>query len=264
MASIRLQIKSNKMKKRTLSEIESFLKVDFTYGDTLWLTSGYTLRKLVGILGMALPLLLWLVLVINNGHTAPLESISHYFFTRASSVFSIILGTIAIFLMVYKGEKSVDFYVSLTAGFFALCVLLFPTGNITSICGDVTKKYSVTILPASTLRENFHYASAGIFLLCLAGMSMFIFTKSDKPKNRRGARKILRNRIYRTCGVIMAASMLVILSGMLELIPPAYYDSHHITFWMETLAVESFGFSWLVKGRTLLRDREEEEVRGER
>lgn len=239
-----------------MSKIESFLRVDFTNADTLWLTSGYTLRKLVGILGMALPALLWLVLVIYNGHILPLESISHYFFTRASSVFSIILGTIAIFLMVYKGEKSVDFYVSFTAGFFAICVLLFPTGNITDICGDVTKKYSVTILPVSSLREQFHYASAGIFLLCLAGMSLFLFTKSDKPKNLRGARKKWRNRIYRTCGIIMIGSLLVILSGMLELIPSAYYDSHHITFWMETLAVESFGFSWLVKGRTLLRDRE--------
>jgi len=245
------------MKKLTLSGLESILRIDFSYADTLWLTSGYTLRKLVGILGMALPVLLWLVLVIVNGYTQPLESISHYFFTRASSLFSIILGTIAIFLMVYKGEKSIDFYVSFTAGFFAICVLLFPTGNITDICGDVTKTYSVTVLPASSLREDFHYASAGIFLLCLAGMSICLFTKSDKPKSLRGERKKWRNRIYRTCGGIMIAALLVILSGMLELIPPSYYDSHHITFWMETLAVESFGFSWLVKGRTLLRDRTE-------
>ena len=87
-------------------------------------------------------------------------------------------------------------------------------------------------------------------------MSLCLFTKSDKPKHQRGARKIWRNRIYRTCGIIMIAALLVILSGMLELIPPDYYDGHHLTFWMETLAVESFGFSWLVKGRTLLRDRQ--------
>jgi uncharacterized protein YacL len=243
------------MKKLRLDKFNAFLKLEFTEEDNLWLKSGYTLRKLVGILGMALPVLLYIFLFVSSGLTAPLDSISHYYFTRVASIFTIILGSIGIFLLVYKGKKSVDFYISFIAGMFALFVLLFPTSNITGICNDANKKYSVTILSDNDFREYFHYISAAIFLLCLSFLSFFLFTKSDKPKKQRGRRKIIRNSIYRTCGVIMALSLLIILSGSLKIIPPEFYKGYHITYWMETLAIESFGFSWLIKGNTLFQDK---------
>jgi len=243
------------MEKFRLFKINAFLKVDFTEEEDLWLKSGYTLRKLVGILGMGLPVLLYVFLFVSTGHKGPLDSICHYYFTRVASIFIIILGTIGIFLLVYKGKKSVDFYISFIAGIFALLVILFPTSNISDICNDADKKYSVTILSQSDFREDFHYISAAIFLLCLSFMSLCLFTKSDKPKDKRGRRKIIRNRIYRTCGVIMVLSLLIILLGTFNIIPTVFYKQYHITYWMETLAIESFGFSWLIKGDTLFKDR---------
>ncbi len=243
------------MEKLRHSKFNAFLNLDFTEEDNLWLRSGYTLRKLVGILGIALPVLLYVFLFASNGLKVPLDSISHYYFTRVAGIFIIILGSIGIFLLVYKGKKSVDFYISFIAGIFALFVLLFPTSNITGICNDADKKYSVTILNDCEIRVYFHYISAAIFLLCLSFMSFFLFTKSDKPKKQRGRRKIIRNGIYRACGVIMVLSLLIILLGTLKIIPPVFYKEHHITYWMETLAIESFGFSWLIKGDTLFKDR---------
>lgn len=32
------------------------------------------------------------------------------------------------------------------------------------------------------------------------------------------------------------------------------YQNNRLTFWMETLAVESFGFAWLIKGETMFKD----------
>jgi len=204
---------------------------------------------------MALPVILWVYLYICHVYNIPLESISHYYYTRAGTIFAIIVSLLAIFLIVYKGEEQVDFYISLTAGVFALCVLLFPTSNLCKKCIDNDHIYCVTILPENEAREIFHYISAGIFLSCLAVLSLFLFTKSNMPAIQRGPAKITRNRIYRTCGIIMVLAILVMLfGGFLELIPKKFYGANHITFWMEALAVEAFGFSWLVKGEALFKD----------
>ena len=234
------------------------LNIDFNSGNELWLTNGYTLRKLIGILGIALPLLLWLFLKVNAGLGTPLESISHYYFTRAGSIFTIVVSLLAIFLIVYKGPEPIDFYVSAVAGIFALCVLLFPTTNLADVCCDSNKRYAVTFIPEtelSSLRANFHYISAGIFLLCLAFMSLFLFTRSSLPVAMRSRNKRIRNAIFIMCGIIMVAAVLVIIIGhSFKAIPRDFYNNNHLTFWMETVAVEAFGFSWLVKGETILKD----------
>ena len=243
-----------KMKKDTPNKVTKALNVNFTDDNTLWLTDGKTLRKLIGILGMALPLLLFFFLYIDNGLNHPLESISHYYYTRVSSIFVGILSILGIFLIIYKGKEPIDFFISLTAGIFVLCVVCFPTSNITDICCDADKPWSVTILRVSAFREGFHYASAGIFLGCLTYMSLFLFTKSDKAPSKRGSKKKTRNRIYRLCGLLMLIAILIIFAGFLKLIPEPFYSDHCVTYWMETLAVESFGFSWLIKGEAMFED----------
>lgn len=228
------------------------------FDNDIWLKNSATLRRLIGVFGMALPLLLFVFLYLDSGLEHPLDSISHYYYTRVTSVFTSVLTLIAIFLIVYKGKKSVDFYLSFFAGFFALMVAFFPTGNITDICGDTTKTYSVTVLRASHLRELLHYISAALFFIILAYMAIFLFTKSNKSVAMRGSKKIARNRIYRVCGVLMVAAILVICAGMFGIIPEDVYVKYHLTYWMETLAIESFGFSWLIKGDTLFKDEEPE------
>lgn len=235
------------------SQLNTILNLDFKDENSIWLTSSVTLRKIIGILGMALPFLLFVSLYMSSGLTYPLQSISHYYFTRVSSIFVIVISLMAIFLIVYKGKEPVDFYMSLIAGIFALLLVLFPTSNITDICCDINKKYSVTNLTESGFRITLHYISAAIFLLCLSFMSLFLFTRSDKSPEKRGSKKILRNRIYRICGVLMIIAVLIIFVGGV-MYPTEYYDKHQLTFWMETVAVESFGISWLIKGKTLFKD----------
>lgn len=232
--------------------ITKSLNVDFK-DDTIWLTNSKTLRKLIGILGMVLPLLLFLALYIDNGLNHPIESISHYYYTRANGIFVGIMSIIGIFLIVYKGKEPIDFFISLAAGVFALCVVCFPTSNLSGCC-DPAMPFSVTHLNVSAFREGFHYISAGIFLGCLTYMTLFLFTKSDKAPSKRGSKKKIRNRIYKICGVLMLIAVLVIFAGFLNIIPEPFYSDSCITYWMETLAVESFGFSWLIKGEAMFED----------
>ena len=239
-----------------LDSLSEKLNQEFKQDNSIWLSNGYTLRKTIGVLGMGLPLFLYIFLYIDTGFTEPLESISHYYYTRVSGFFVAILSILAIFLMIYKGKSPIDLIVSLIAGIAALLVVFFPTDNITDICCNSSFPYSVTILEKSDLRETVHYIAAAFFLGCLAYMSIFLFTKSNKSINERGLQKLKRDRIYRICGIIMILAIAIIFfGGFLELIPKDVYVNNKLTFWMETVAIESFGFSWLVKGDTLFKDK---------
>jgi hypothetical protein len=209
----------------------------------LWLASTKALRKTIGILGLALPFLLYFFQFLYNGK-----------------------AILAIFLVIYKGHDKTDFFVSTLAAIGALLVAFFPTSNIAgtcTLCADscVTcatnaNPASVTILPDSAFRETLHYIGAAIFLGSLACMSIFLFTKSNKDVAHMTPEKKLRNKIYITCGIIMIACIVAIfLLGFLELIPAEVYAANQLTFWLETVAVESFGLSWLIKGEALFGDK---------
>jgi hypothetical protein len=242
------------MKESEKSELNVLLKKTDLENNSIWLTNSLTLQKLIGILGMMMPLLLFVFLYLDNGLKYPLESISHYYFTRVCGIFVIILSLLAVFLIVYKGKDKVDFYISTAAGILALIVILFPTSNLTQLCGDLTKRYAVTILPESNFRMYFHYSAAGLFFLCLSYMTLFLFTKSNKSPNERGLKKTIRNRIYRTCGILIFLAVLILFAGSIKIIPAEFFKNYPLTFWMETLAIESFGFAWLIKGETLFKD----------
>jgi len=221
-------------------------------------TSQNTLRILIGVLGMMLPLTLWLVVLIDTSHYSPLYSISHYYFSRACSVFVIVVSMLAIFLLVYKGKRRVDFYFSAIAGIFALSLLLFPTNSITEEYPDAKYPYYVSILKQSDFRTAFHYISAAIFLSSLAYMSAFIFTKSQHKPEDRTKQKRQRNRVFRTCAAIMTLAILGILTQFLGPEFDAAFKRFNLTFWLETVAVECFGFAWLVKAEVFFRDKETE------
>ena len=229
-----------------------FLGLDYRNDDSIWLRHREPLQRLIGIAGMALPLLLYLFLLLHDGQTQELPSISHYYFTRASGVFIIVISILALFLILYTGYEPIDFYVSVISGFFALLLIILPTSNLSETWSDPS--YVVTVVEESSFRSNLHFISAAIFLGGLAFMSIFLFTKSDKPPGARGRDKVLRNRICRVCGMLMIAAMLVILGGSMGWILQDGYDKLHMTFWMETVAVESFGVSWLVKARVFTQD----------
>ncbi len=223
-----------------MKKLESYLDLDFKDTNVIWLNKQETLRKLIGYLGVFLPVLLPLVVFIDIGDPVPQDSISHYYYTRANPILISIVSLLAFFLLVYKGYDRRDFVVSSLAGIFALMLLIFPTSNITLECPMPAYHPSVTKLKESAFRVGLHYASAAIFLLSLAYMSYFQFTQTKHKKQRIW--------IYRTCGIVMVLAIAVVGIGSLLHWDKAFED-WNLTYWMETLAIEAFGISWLVKGR---------------
>jgi hypothetical protein len=196
------------------------------------LVSYLTLRRLVGVLGVALPLVLavWGFALCNCAALQP--SISDYYGLRTRDALVGILFTVAWFLFTYRGYERKDAIAGNIACFFALGVALFPT-------------------TAPGAEHRLHLLCATALFLTLAYFSYFLFTKSGPSMTPE---KRLRNRVYRSCGIVIVACIALIGLSFWSL-PEATLLTLKPVFWLESLALWAFGFSWFVKGETLWRDR---------
>ncbi len=101
----------------------------------------------------------------------------------------------------------------------------------------------------NVLIKNIHFISALVFFLTLAYISLFLFTKSSHPPSDRPVPKKNRNRIYRICGYVMLGciALIALYFFWLEEWYPGL-SAYDPVFWLESVALWAFGFSWLTKG----------------
>ena len=193
-------------------------------------------RQLIGYIGLALPVLLYLL--AGARPTSGLErwdvlgSISAYFYTGAVAAFVGMLVALALFLLTYRGYANryqrLDRAAAVTAGIAALAVAFFPTG---APIPDLEVSWWS---PGSAV---IHYVAAIVLFGSFAFFSLFLFRLgSDKspPDKRR------QNTIFLICGLTIVAGMIwAAFNGWTK----------KSIFVPESLALTAFAFSWLVKGR---------------
>ena len=184
------------------------------------------LRCIIGWLAIALPFIVAIVI----GFIPNSISITFYEFLTAGPIFMIVLGAASLFLLCYCGYEKIDDIVNSITGMCGLGICLFPTAcslyPIVTIF-HVSASFSATV----------HAIFAISFFVLLAFNSLFLFTKSNIPKNQLPKRKKIRNIIFRVCGIGMVLSF-----GILLL--PAF----PCRIWLvETIALLFFGISWLTK-----------------
>jgi hypothetical protein len=209
------------------------------------------MRRLIGILGMALPLVCWLGgLVFGDpalGGEGLQRSISRYYYTNVRDFFVGLMLGMAFFMMTYKGHEPIDTLANIATGLAGICVGLFPC-----LATDASARVGFF-----QLREGasnvVHLACAGTFFVLLALTSLFLFTRTHEDRVPTG-RKKKRNVIYIACGCVMLAALAALLVFPLVLDDQAL-DRTRLVFIAETVLLEAFGVSWLVKGETILRDR---------
>ena len=204
------------------------------------------LRRMIGVLGMVLPPICYVGgLLVEGRGLGP--SISSYYYSNVGDVFEGILVGVAIFLLAYRGYELVDDLITTITGVAGLGIALFPCYS-----AAYTKTGFFQLSPS--LSNVFHTICAGSFFLLLAINSIFIFTLTDgkKPKTRNKER---RNAIYIACGLVILASLIVI--AILHIAyGQEFLDTKTWIFVLETVLLEAFGVSWLVKGETILKDRD--------
>jgi hypothetical protein len=195
----------------------------------------YVLRVLIGAAGICLPFLLVIGKLIYNG-TFELEySISDYYDNgTAGDILVGILFALAFFLVSYKGYAAID---SIAANFgcaFALGVALFPTTS--------TNKFV----------HYSHFVFAVLLFSDFIFFSIYLFRKKNPNPT---AQKEKRNAVYLICGVIMTVCIVAIAAAELFL-NEEVRNKLHLVFWMESLALFSFGFSWITKAEMVFGDRQ--------
>jgi hypothetical protein len=131
------------MEKFKTTLAEKYLALDFSEKNTIGLTEQRTLRILIGILGVLLPVLLYSSCVDTDIRS--MESLSHYYFTRANSIFTITVSLLAVFLLIYKPRPGGFLFIR--PPHFCTLPGAVPTDNLSAVCCDQDKPYSVTLLP---------------------------------------------------------------------------------------------------------------------
>ena len=224
------------------------------------LVSYFTLRKLIGWMAILVPFILALLnWILFRGGLG--SSVSSYYHTNVGRVFVGTLCSIGVFLLAYQGYKRLDTdkiyqfldnIVANLAGVFTIGVALFPSAPM-----EPSKNDEIIAIA--------HVAFSALVLASLAYFAFFLFTKThpanvNRPfmdENQRIAhlrKKKQRNLAYRISGIVMFPC--IALMGVNTLLGNALQAIRPV-FWMEALAVATFGFSWLVKGQALLRDPKE-------
>lgn len=209
-----------------------------------------TLRRTLGVLGISLPFILAVggLIVFGIGLQT---SISDYYHTGMGDVFVGIIVAIGLFLASYTGYPK--------TGHNDPPISDNAAGNIASVCAVGLALFPTTPDIAATAQDKtiglIHLIFSAIFFLALAYFSYFLFTRTD-PTRKPTDRKLRRNRVYRVCGVvILAALVLIVVEWVLPEATRQALSPYKPVFWLESLAVVAFGASWLVKGKTLWRDR---------
>lgn len=198
-----------------------------------------SLRKAVGWIGILLPFVLVLGHLIIFSGDKPLNNMSVYYHTGMRDLFVGSLCAIALFLFFYRGYDRWDDISANLAGLFALGVAFFPTAE------DGPRDWIAKV----------HFYSAGCFLVILALISSFLFTRGEVHPTDMKRR---RNLVYHACGIIMLLSLAAIVVFFLFF--EGINSESGFVLIAETVTLVAFGISWLTKGGTFYADKPKKRV----
>ena len=192
-------------------------------------------RRLIGVLGLLLPLLLYVMAGIRPmglqdiPRWGLLSSVSDYYYTGAVAVFVGILFALSLFLFTYQGYEGVsaDRWLGRIAGAAALGVALFPCEPLADSFRPLWWKEPFAFV---------HYGSAVILFISFILFAIWLFRKTS---GSRDADKRMRDHLCLICGIAMIIAVLWAGSSMFTRAP---------IFLPESIAIVGFAFSWLVKG----------------
>ena len=211
--------------------------------------SAISLRRLLGYLGIALPILL---VTVNSGRVE--SSISHFFYTASGTIFTAILISFALFLFTYKGYDKVavrpekprlwrrewigENLLTTLGGLFALITALVPTAY-----GALFEVECTHPLCHNDKTVNLiHLGSAGLFLFIMGAMAIFKFPLGNR---------VDLNRILHPAYIILGSIVWASLAAMLVYIVMENRGSVNIKngiFYGEVVAIWAFAAAWLLKG----------------
>jgi uncharacterized membrane protein YiaA len=189
-----------------------------------------TLRIMMGLAGIFLPLLVFIGKAIAEKNYQLEFSISDYYNNSTGGDILVgVLFALSFFLFAYKGPEPVDNKIANIGSVMAMGVALFPT------TGSGWIHYA-------------HFVFAILLFTVFIIFSIYLFRKTKKGKEPTPQKK-KRNVLYLTCGIIMIACIAA-LAVCMWLFEDAC-KQYNLVFWGEAIALVAFGISWLTKAEWL-------------
>jgi len=203
---------------------------------------------MIGLLGCALP-----VLVSIGGrlfyHVGVQGSISAYYHTGMVDVFVGTLWVLGFFLIAYPGYDRCDNNASTLAGVCAIGVARFPTAS------DCPTELEQCL-------SHIHATFAAVFFLTMSCFALFQFTKSKADQKwylspcalwrdrTSGNQDKCDIAVYMVCGYVMLGCILLMACFEKFKLFPNFGPFPRV-FSLETILIEAFGISWLIKGEAI-------------
>ena len=197
-----------------------------------------TLRKSVGIIAFALPFAVAIPLFLVRHELE--SSISGYYYTGARNLFVGSLCAVAMFMFSCRGFDMRDEVAGIFSAICAVGVAFFPTAP--ECCSSPLQRHVGAV----------HYTFAALLFLTLAYFCLVLFrlTTEGKQPTRR---KLQRNQVYKTSGVVIILSLLAIAVTKIFDLKYSVLGLGPV-FFFETTSLLAFGTAWLTKGEMILKD----------
>ena len=199
------------------------------------------LHKIIGIIGLALPLVLALGKIVLEGPGLE-PSISSYYYTSMRSIFEIGICAIGILLLLARvnkyegdGRAGMEIVAGSLACISAIGMVIFPT-NSPGVISVISSVHELCTL---------------LFFLLLAYfcINRFTITATEVPTRQ----KLYRTKVYRLSGYMILGCILgMLISG----VPAIKFltKSFPLVFWFESIIIIAFGWASLTKGTPILKD----------
>ena len=196
--------------------------------------SYHILRMMIGLIGVALPLILFIGRFVQGGWVNLENSISAYYYTGYRDIFVGFLFVLGFFLLSYRGKDWKENWFANSGFLFALGVALFPCKS--------EIQFVVTI----------HFVCAGALFSMFATFSLWLFRRSFCKKDLDNVLKRI-NRVYIITGLILAACVIDLL--IFSLIDSTdFNDKVKPIFIIETVGLVTFAYAWFTRAHFLWRD----------
>ena len=227
--------------------------------------SSLGLRRAVGLSGFVLPV----VLAVGGWSLGvPLQdNISSYYHTPMRDVFVGVLSAMGVFLFCYRGTDWVENWTANIGSVAAIGVAMFPLDPASdpllqrSVIGYLHTFFGGVLFITFAFYSLYHFPQRRFSIADVA-----VIPDDQMPPGSVGdtggagdaiaANQIERDAVYRTSGLVILASM-ILMGGYLLLTPPwlkTWLNDYNFLFWMESIATWSFAAAWLTKGRVIVAD----------
>ena len=199
-------------------------------------------RRVLGILcGLLAPCSV-LFGLIGASHNFPgwYKSISATYYANSKMFMIGLLSATSIFFFAYKGYDWKDRICSLVQAIAAISIVMFPCR-----AGGAPEYVGLFCLPIAT-SNLIHCIMTAVLFVAFDINILFLFTLGNGEPTKN---KLLRNKIYRVCGIIILVFMIFqAFSTVTAKLLPSWFP---LTWFNEFMMLEPFAFAYIVKSNAI-------------